>query len=432
METRSQSKQQEEQFAKFMAVIQQQNAEQKQQFVDFATQQQDLVQKQNERWESLEKRQHQADSAVEALQNDIASLKTVTQDRLRATEEVQSKLMKELHVTKDALRDELLGELETRFTTKEQLESAINKSSTRSSPLSVSAPEFVPSSDVVPGQSAVHGHQIQRPQPFSGDTPWDAYKLQFEMLAEINKWSEDEKASFLAISLRGPALTVLTNLPPEGRRTYTVLVAALDKRFGTAHQTELNRMKLRSRTRKSDESLQELAGDVERLARLAYPDATDDMLDIIVRDQFLNAFRDEDLRLRVRQSRPTSANEALERALELESYQLANRHRSRTVREVQLEQYIDEGEHTVNKTAVDAGSLEKLQQCLLEAIQHCSEQTGAATASRDNSVRGMKTKGVYCWGCGEEGHIRRFCRKAQEKKKLTGVPSTVKQSGNDQ
>lgn len=430
METRSQSKQQEEQFAKLMAVIQQQHAEQKQQFVDFAAQQQDLMQKQNERWENLEKRQHQADSAVEALQNDIASLKTVTQDRLRATEEVQSKLVKELHVTKDALRDELLGELETRFTTKEQLESAINKRSTRSSPLSVSAPEFVPSSDVVPGQGVAH--RIQHPQPFGGDAPWDAYKLQFEMLAEINKWSDEEKASFLAISLRGPALTVLTNLPPEGRRTYTVLVAALDKRFGTAHQTELNRMKLRNRMRKSDESLQELAGDVERLARLAYPDATDDMLDIIVRDQFLDAFRDEDLRLRVRQSRPTSVNEALERALELESYQLANRHRSRTVREAQLEQDVDESEHPVNKTAVDAGSLEKLQQCLLEAIQRCSEQTGAAMASRDNSVRGTKTKGVYCWGCGEEGHIRRFCRKPQEKKKLTGVPSAVKQSGNDQ
>ena len=137
----------------------------------------------------------------EALQNDIASLKTVTQDRLRATEEVQSKLVKELHVTKDALRDELLGELETRFTTKEQLESAINKRSTRSSPLSVSAPEFVPSSDIVPGQGVAH--RIQRPQPFGGDAPWDAYKLQFEMLAEINKWSDEEKASFLAIALGG-------------------------------------------------------------------------------------------------------------------------------------------------------------------------------------------------------------------------------------
>ena len=33
------------------------------------------------------------------------------------------------------------------------------------------------------------------------------------MLAEIDKWSDDEKASFLAISLRGPTLTVVTNLP---------------------------------------------------------------------------------------------------------------------------------------------------------------------------------------------------------------------------
>ena len=53
-------------------------------------------------------------------------------------------------------------------------------------------------------------------------------------------------------------------------------------------------MNPRSRTRKPDESLQELAGDVEYLACLAYPDAIDDM---IVWDQFLDAFWDEDLQL---------------------------------------------------------------------------------------------------------------------------------------
>ena len=423
METRSQSRQQEEQFAKLMAVIQQQHAEQKQQFAEFTTQQQELMQKQDERWENVEKRQYQADKAVEALQGDIASLKTVTQDRLRATEEMQSKLTEEMRVTREALRDELFGELEVK------LESAMR--SARSSPLSASAPEFVPSSDVVPGPGPGVTHKVQRPQPFGGDAPWDAYKLQFEMLAEVNMWSDGEKATFLAISLRGPALTVLTNLPPEGRRTYTALVAALDKRFGTAHQTELNRMKLRSRARKPDESLQELAGDVERLARLAYPDATDNMLDIIVKDQFLDALRDEDLRLRIRQSRPTSLNEALEQALELESYQLANRHRSRTIREVQLEQEVAK-QHPVNKTAVDTGSLEKLQQCLLEAIQRCSEGISPTPAPRDSTPRGTKTKGLYCWGCGEEGHIRRFCKKAQEKRRLAGVPSTEEQSGNDQ
>ena len=58
--------------------------------------------------------------------------------------------------------------------------------------------------------------------------------------------------------------------------------------------------------RKPEESLQKLAGDVERLAHLAYPDAANDMLEIIVKDQFLDALRGDDLRLRVKQNRPTT------------------------------------------------------------------------------------------------------------------------------
>ena len=71
METRSQSRQQEEQFTKLMALIQEQHAEQKQQFAEFTTQQQQLMQKQDERWENIEKRQYHADRAVEALQSDM-------------------------------------------------------------------------------------------------------------------------------------------------------------------------------------------------------------------------------------------------------------------------------------------------------------------------------------------------------------------------
>ena len=97
----------------------------------------------------------------------------------------------------------------------------------KSGSLSASAPEFVPSSDVLPGPGTGAAHKMQHPQPFGIDAPWDAYKLQFEMLAEVNKWTDGEKATFLAISLRGPALMVLTNLPPEGRRTYSALKAAL-------------------------------------------------------------------------------------------------------------------------------------------------------------------------------------------------------------
>ena len=93
------------------------------------------------------------------------------------------------------------------------------------SPLSVYAPEFVPSSDVAAGPCAgaankTHNHLVG-----------DAYKLQFEMLAEVIKWSDDEKAVFLGISLSGPALTILTNLTPKRCHTYSALVAILDKQL---------------------------------------------------------------------------------------------------------------------------------------------------------------------------------------------------------
>ena len=43
---------------------------------------------------------------------------------------------------------------------------------------------------------------MQKPPPFDGCSPWDAYKLQFEMLVDVNCWSDAEKATHLAVSSR--------------------------------------------------------------------------------------------------------------------------------------------------------------------------------------------------------------------------------------
>ena len=52
---------------------------------------------------------------------------------------------------------------------------------------------------------------------------------------------------------------VLSNLTPEQHLDYKALSTALDIRFGSAHQVELSRVQLRSRVRRRDESLPELA-----------------------------------------------------------------------------------------------------------------------------------------------------------------------------
>ena len=124
---------------------------------------------------------------------------------------------------------------------------------------------------------------MMRPTQYDGTSPWDTYKAQ---LAELNCWTDIEKATFLAINLKGSALSLLNILPPRSRTDYAALTEALDSRFRVAHQAELNRTHLRNRRRRHDEGLPELAEDVERLARLAYPDADRTMLEVLAKDQF--------------------------------------------------------------------------------------------------------------------------------------------------
>ena len=254
------------------------------------------------------------------------------------------------------------------------------------------------------GQPAKH-----KPVAFDGRSSWEAYATQFDLLAELNHWTEEEKATYLAISLRGTALTVLTNLPEKQRRSYPALVQALRNRFGTGHQTELNRAKLRARVRRRDETLPALAEDVERLTRLAYPGAAEEMVATLSKDQFIDALHDEDTKLRVRQLRPQTLQRALEMTLELESYSMAGKQRGRVVRETRLEN-APRSRAPASTGGVGQGKLLlKLQECL-EALQGSTQRTPSTQG------QGERAMGVTCWICRQKGHYRRDCPKSRARR----------------
>ena len=117
--------------------------------------------------------------------------------------------------------------------------------------------------------------------------------------------------------MKGHALTVLSNLSSEHRNHYPSLVAALESRYGSQRQAELHRMKLRSRSRRHEESLPELAEDI---ARLAYPEATAAVLETLAKYQFINALVDDELRLRVAQGRLATLQAALGASLKIVIY----------------------------------------------------------------------------------------------------------------
>ena len=66
-------------------------------------------------------------------------------------------------------------------------------------------------------------------------TWWESYITQFEVVAGMSQWNNEQKGNYLAMRLRGPALTLLGNLSPNTPQDFKELVVALESRFVSAH-----------------------------------------------------------------------------------------------------------------------------------------------------------------------------------------------------
>ena len=213
---------------------------------------------------------------VEALESEIK----ISEERLQ---KINAGVFASLHqMIKSELREEFKSVLSARVKTEETANEGLSTVLSEARPsggpprrtLSMSKPYRQFDKEKQPAECNVlsargtdnsAGRPVQKPAVFDGQSSWEAYMTQFEIVEEINQWDGPDKAAFLATSLRGPALTVLSNLPSESRIHYPSLVAALESRFGNKRQTELHRMKLRNRVRRRDETLPELAEDTSVL-----------------------------------------------------------------------------------------------------------------------------------------------------------------------
>ena len=54
-----------------------------------------------------------------------------------------------------------------------------------------------------------------KPTVFDGRSSWEDYRAQFEIIAELNDWDSVTSATYLAVSLSGPAREVLGDLSPR-------------------------------------------------------------------------------------------------------------------------------------------------------------------------------------------------------------------------
>ena len=99
--------------------------------------------------------------------------------------------------------------------------------------------------------------------------------------------------------------------------------------------------------------------DIRRLTNLAYPTTPCDVRETLDKEQFIDALHISDMRLRVKQARPSDLNDAVRHAVELEACNRAER------RKTEGEGYLRLA--NTNETRPDSqsdGSFEKLTNTL--------------------------------------------------------------------
>ena len=320
---------------------------------------------------------------------------------------------------------------------------------------SVFSPAFRPCPGPVPEYP--NGKNSNRrtilPEKYSGLTPLNEYLVHFELCAEINGWSETDKAKYLAVCLRGQAQALLGSIQRRQLGDYQYLVGTLQERFGLEGQTEIFMAELQTKTKSHKETYQELADGILRLVGKAYPSATSDTLRILSVQHFIKALTDKDLRIRIKLLKPLTIREAVLAAIEFEAIQKAEQTavptKSDKVRKVTASPTPSESPKPRRKKE----KAPKVQQVstakpspdnhLAEKLQQISSQLNllhTKPAEQTGEVRPRERKPldqVECFRCCERGHYASRCevpvevmRERQQARRAARMNTSTTPSGN--
>ena len=273
-----------------------------------------------------------------------------------------------------------------------------------------------------------------KPSRFDGTGSLESFLAQFEVCARHNRWTETDKVDFLRCALEKAATQLLWDFGAQPDVSYEQLVERLRQRYGTEGQAETFRAQLYYRRQRTDESLSDLLHEIRRLVVLAYPVPSNETTQIIARDAFLEAMRDRELSLKVREREPKTLDEAYRTALRLEAYQRTTEldDRRRPPNRVRATQEIDTSSQIQAQLdrflAKQREEQQNWQRALENKIDQRLREMRSQTPTNDdrsragrpgNSTEEATRRTMTCYNCGKAGHIARNCRQARRSNNRT-------------
>ena len=220
------------------------------------------------------------------------------------------------------------------------------------------------------------------------DSDAKSWFKRFEVCAATNEWDNGKKLKCLSTLLRGRAWAIFDALPDMSTDTYKHLKEALLSELSP--DTEEDRQSAREslsrrKLRENQESVDELARDLERLLDKASPGLPAINRNAELRYHLLNALPEKvvlQLKLLPKVDYPETISKARELLL--------------------LFHQVDTP--TIAVSQVQPRSSEDHLRGVEEALQQVSQQLASLSVRRDNVVDSR------CSKCGQPGHLARNCR----------------------
>ena len=197
-----------------------------------------------------------------------------------------------------------------------------------------------------------------------------------------------------------------TDLLPEKRGQYASIVQSLKNKFDRSHQTEMYKVQLKARVRKSGKSLSELASAICRLTNWAYPGILAEVREDLAKDQFIEALDSRHTRLEIRRRKPTSLDEALSLAMEEEMLLSLEEKRMNAMAGVQV---LTSSNSLGKRVPVSmADGHEKDQASKDDRFAELSKKVDELRKMVE-ALKTKKNRDIICWSCNKKGHVRANC-----------------------
>ena len=153
---------------------------------------------------------------------------------------------------------------------------------------------------------------------FNGLTDLETFLFRFQNCVEYYKWNQDDQLFQLKNSLVDSAGYIITEI--DTHATVQEIIDLLRLRFGNENQRERFRAEMKSRKRCPGETLQQLYRDLCRLKSLAFGQEEESSFSkLFMRDIFLEAINNRDLRKQILIQKPSTMEEALKMATHIEA-----------------------------------------------------------------------------------------------------------------